>query len=561
MIQHIDVDGVPALLAPGSGQTRAGLAFRVGFVDEPLARRGITHLVEHLALHSAGVADYHYNGATGVEFTLFHMHGSDEDVATFLSGVCSSLLELPMHRLAIEKDLLRAEANGRGARVADDLPMWRHGARDYGMPGYPEWGLTAITEDELHEWVARYFTKENAVLWVAGERIPEGLKLMLPSGERRPLPTPSSALPETPAWFAGPSGALVWDALVPRCVAAPVFADVLERAMRREMRQESGLSYTVTTDYDTLGAERAVVTALADALPEKQGALVGAFTDVLAAMRIGRIHEADLAAVVKQRVEGLEEAARRGATVSGQALNLLVGAPVRDVAEMIDDVRAVTVAEVADIAAAAAASGLLRTPDTRADWAGYTAAPAFSEHTVDGTSYASLAEPGERLIIGAADGVSRSSQNTTATVRFDACSIVLAWPDGGRQLVGHDAMVVTVEPTLYADGPAAVARMDRHIPAGLRVDLPARDPGDIPQPPPVTVRGREARENRVAAVLGLIFLIPLALLCAMAAFGFVLFLTEGEDPAGDSILLAICTAGLVACGFAIHRCARRVYRR
>ncbi|WP_211193151.1 insulinase family protein [Actinoplanes sp. TBRC 11911] len=560
MIERIDVDGVPALLAPGSGQTRAGLAFRVGFVDEPLARRGITHLVEHLAPYSAGVADYHYNGATGVEFTLFDMHGSDEDVASFLSGVCSSLLELPMHRLAIEKDLLRAEANGRGARIADDLPMWRHGARDYGMPGYPEWGLAAVTEDELHEWVARYFTKENAVLWVAGDHVPEGLKLMLPNGERRALPTPSSALPETPAWFTGPSGVLVWDALVPRGAAAPVFADVLERAMRREMRQESGLSYTVTTDYDTLGAERAVVTAVADALPEKQGELVGAFTGVLDAMCAGRIHETDLAAVVKQRVEGLEEAARRGATVSGQALNLLVGAPVRDVAEMIDEVRAVTVAEVADVAAAAVASGLLRTPGTRADWAGYAAAPGFSDHTVDGTSYAALAEPRDHLIIGA-DGVSRTSSDTTATVRFDACSIVLAWPDGGRQLVGHDAMVVTVEPTLYADGRAAVTRLDEHIPAGLRVDLPARDPDGIPQPPAVAVRERRAPRDRVGAVVGLIVLIPLALLCAMAAFGLLLFITEGEDPVYNGVLMAIFAAGLVVCGFAIHRCARRVYGR
>jgi hypothetical protein len=503
VIEQVAVDGVPALIVAGSGKTRAGLAFRVGMVDEPLPRRGITHLVEHLALHSAGIADYHYNGATGVEFTFFHMHGGDQDVATFLSGVCASLNDLPMHRLGIEKDLLRAEANGRGGRVAEDLPLWRHGARDYGMPSYPEWGLAAITEDDLRAWVGRFFTKENAVLWVAGERIPDGLKLDLPHGERRALPPASSALPQTPAWFGGPGGVLVWDAVVPRGVGASVFADVLERAMRRELRQESGLSYTVNTDYETLGPERAVVTAVADALPEKQGALVGAFNDVLATMRVGRVDEADVATVVKQRVEKLEEPGSAAATVAGQALNLLVGAPVRDVAQMIEETRAVTATEIAAVAVAAHAAGLLRTPpQSRADWAGYVAAPASSERAVEGTTYVSLEDPAERLIIGP-EGISVIWSDSITTVRFDACSIALAWPDGARRLIGHDAMVVTVEPTLYARAAEALPWLDDRIPPGLRVDQPARDPKSIPQPPPAA--GPVPRQGRIWDILRAIY--------------------------------------------------------
>jgi hypothetical protein len=520
MIERADVDGVSALLVPGSGPTRAGLAFRVGFVDEPLARRGITHLVEHLALYSAGVADFQYNGATGVEFTVFQMHGGEEDVAGFLGGVCSSLRDLPLHRLATEKDLLRAEASGRGGRVAEDLPMWRHGARDYGMPSYPEWGLSAITEDELRAWVARYFTKENAVLWVTGpgDRVAAGLKLDLPSGERWPLPTPSSALPETPAYFAGPGRMLVWDALVPRGAAAWVFADVLERALRRELRQERGLSYLVRTDYETLGAERAVVTAVADALPGKQGEVVGAFTEVLARMRAGRIRSADLAAVVKQRIEDLDEAGRRGATAPGQALNLLVGAPVRDVTDVIEEIRTVTVAGLAGIADAASAAGLLQTPGSPAK--GYAPAPDSSGdgEAVGGTSYASLDDPDESLVIGP-EGVSLVTAGSTASVRFDACSIVLAWPDGARHFVGHDALLVAVEPSLYAGAGEAMPWLDERIPPAVRVDQPARDPGNIPRPRTRTAPAR----------------------------------------AGATVAL-ICLAGAAATGFAVYRRVRRFYR-
>ena len=53
----------------------AGLIFRVGRADETLARPGITHLLEHLALHRHGLADYHYNGATGRAITHFHIAG------------------------------------------------------------------------------------------------------------------------------------------------------------------------------------------------------------------------------------------------------------------------------------------------------------------------------------------------------------------------------------------------------------------------------------------------------------------------------------------------------
>ena len=45
------IDGIPVILAPGRDpRVTAGLAFRVGWADETLPTRGITHLVEHLAL-------------------------------------------------------------------------------------------------------------------------------------------------------------------------------------------------------------------------------------------------------------------------------------------------------------------------------------------------------------------------------------------------------------------------------------------------------------------------------------------------------------------------------
>jgi hypothetical protein len=237
----------------------------------------------------------------------------------------------------------------------------------------------------------------------------------------------------------------------------------------------------VKTDYETLGPVQAVVTAVADALPEKQGAVVKAFTGVLAAMSGGRVDAADVAAVVKQRIEALQEPGSRGTTVLGQALNLLAGIPALDVTEMIEETKTVTTSEVAAVAAEACASGLLRTPQSRADLPGYAAAPACSENAVDGISYVSLDDPLERLVIGP-EGVSRISPDSIATVRFDACSIVLAWPDGAREFIGHDAIVVCVEPSLHSGLHEALPWLDARTPPDLRVDLPPRDPAGIPQP-------------------------------------------------------------------------------
>ncbi len=50
-LEETTIDGVYTLFAPlDVPETRAGLVFRVGQADESLAVRGLTHLVQHLAL-------------------------------------------------------------------------------------------------------------------------------------------------------------------------------------------------------------------------------------------------------------------------------------------------------------------------------------------------------------------------------------------------------------------------------------------------------------------------------------------------------------------------------
>lgn len=481
MIQHLDVDGVPTLLAPTGGPMRAGLTFRVGTADETLARSGITHLLEHLALAPLGMADYHYNGATSPVFTTFHMQGSEQDIATFLTAVCANLTELPTGRLEVEKEILRTEWSNRGGSPVEAVPLWRHGARDFGLTSYPEWGLGALTGDDLRQWAARWFTRENAVLWIAGDRVPTGLRLALPAGVRQPVPAPSSALPHTPAYFVSGSRAVVLDAVVRRSTAASLFADVLERELFRSLRQEGGLSYTTTAGYDPRGDGYASLRALADALPEKQDAVLGGFIDTLAKLRVGRIEQSDLDSCVAKREDLLGTAEVDAARLPAYACNVLTGERNLTVDEHRAELKAVTVADLHAVAREVAGSALLMVPEgNTADWAGFVEAPTRSERTVDGTPYREREGDGE-LRVGI-DGVSYVGPGGPLTVTYADCAVLLAWPDGARQLIGSDAISMRIEPTMFELHPGAIRVIDSQVPADRQVVMPARDPERIPQP-------------------------------------------------------------------------------
>jgi zinc protease len=501
MIEQTVVDGIPTLLAPGTGAARGGITFRVGRADETLARSGITHLVEHLALHRLGLTDYHYNGSTGATVTHFFSQGSPETIAEYLTNVCAALHDLPLDRLDVEKQILRTESASRSRSPIEQLPLWRYGARGYGVLSYPEWGLTEITADDIRAWAARYFTRDNAVLWFSGMAAPENLRLDLPTGARMPLPELTNALPRTPAWFCGPPRTIAFHAHVPRSTAAQVFAAVLERELFRALRQEGGYSYTVATDYDPINPELAEVVALADAHPDKQSAALGAFIDVLAKLRWGTIDQVDLDGVRAKAAESLRDPDSEARRLPMAAFNVLTGSPVLDNEQIRQNIESVTAEEVQQVAEQAFTAGLLMTPPgPGAGWAGFVPAPTRSEAAVNGARYPMRNDGSHALVVGA-EGVSTTRPEGVATVHFAQTAVVLAWPDGGRLLIGYDGITCPVEPTLYPVDEATVARIDRSVPPGTVVRMPARDPETIPQPPPPPPRRKPRDQSRLRGVM------------------------------------------------------------
>ncbi|MER6415574.1 M16 family metallopeptidase [Streptomyces humidus] len=483
LVAHTVVDGIPALYAPASGkEITAGLFFRVGRADETLATAGLTHLVEHLALHRLGLSDLHYNGATANAYTLFHVTGREEEVVEYLNGVCAGLRDLPMQRLETEKEILRTEAAGRGGGPQQQMPLWRYGAQGYGLSSYTELGTWGLTPDQVRSWAETRFTRDNAVLWITSDRIPDGLDLTLPAGSRFPAPAATSALPVTPAYISGDDGHVVLTSVLRRSTAASVFADVLGRALFKDLRQEGGYSYSAEADYSPRDADFATLTAYADALPQKQDAVVGGFVDTLARLRAGRIEQAELDSARGKLLKMYDTPDLGAATLPSYALSLLLGHRILSPEQHKAELNAVTVQDLRAAAGEAWENALLQVPGRSVDWAGPTLAPQRSTTAVTGTRHQSLEDDDVTLVIGA-EGVSLVTPRGPVTVRYDACAAMTTRPDGSRALTGHDGFSVTVEPTLFRGvTPERIAALDAAVPPQAKVPMPAREPDRIPQP-------------------------------------------------------------------------------
>jgi predicted Zn-dependent peptidase len=496
-IHHAEVDGVPVLFAHHPGPVRAGLIFRVGVADETLGRTGLTHLVEHLALHRQGLADYHFNGATKAAFTHFQVQGTEPEVVAYLHNVCVCLTNLPMERLETEKEILRAEEAGR---EASQLPMWRYGARGYGLASYPEFGVPQLRSDDVRQWAESWFTSDNAVLWIAGERIPAGLALRLPRGRRRPMPTVTSALPECPAYFSDGTGGILLDAVVGDRSAARLYAGVLGRALFRALRQEGGYSYTATAGYGSRRDGFALVTAFADALPEKQDAVLGEFVDVLAGFQVGRIEQADLDAVRAHADAALTAPDAAAQRLPAAAELLLAGRPPHGLDQLRAELWAATLPDLHAVAREAADTALAQVPrGERLDWAGFAPAPVHSSYAVEGRHFAAASGDGTTLVVGR-EGVSLVGNGGPATVLYRACAARLGWPDGGRRLIGDDGLSVPVEPELYGVDPQTLAGIDAAVPPSSVVWLPPRQARPRPAiaAVPRSEKGRPGNSRRGA---------------------------------------------------------------
>ncbi|MFC6237375.1 insulinase family protein [Longivirga aurantiaca] len=488
------VDDVWVVHADEPGPLRATLTFRVGKADETLPTNGITHLVEHLTLFPLGQRPHYQNGSVRTSVTTFDTSGEPEEVARFLTGVCTGLSSLPVDRLETEVRVLDTEAGKRGYGTSSALLSWRFGPAGPGLWSFDEFATATVDGAALQQWATERFTRENAVL-VLSAPPPPGLTLPLPPGPRRDVPALEEVLPATPAWFRHGFPDVAALAPVPRSVAAVAYSYALQNALVDKLRFELGVAYSPTVDYDPYDGSTALMWITGDSHPEH--------LDQVAQVLAGTIASLADDGTSSERLEEYRTNARKlwdspDASVAlayTAAMELLMTGAVTPLQQRIAEVEAVTLDDVHAFARTVRDSLLYGLPEGAELTAGQAEpAPELStEEPVEGTSHALIGgnSRSDRMVV-APEGISGvRADGVHATVRFATARAVLAWPDGRRVLIAPDGVTVTVEPTLWESGEQIVTVVDAAT-AGVRVPRTARNPEDIPLPPtpPSTGLGR-----------------------------------------------------------------------
>lgn len=467
-----DTGSVPVVWQEAPGPLIAAIGFRVGRADEPLARSGLTHLVEHLAASGLGRRLYDYDGFVNGTTTWFGFRGEPDELVAYASHLSRSLADLPLDHLATELGVLRAEEARRGLSIAGRFLTLRYGARGWGTYDLPEYGLFDVEADQVAAWAQRWFGARNAVVWMTGPP-PEGFALDLAPGRRHPEP-PLAPLPRRlPAWTTHARPVTAASLLLPRGAASVVAAAVLQARLRHTVRDVDGSSYDVALALDDLDGATTHVLVTVDGPSASVVEALAAVTEALAADGPAAEeldHERALA--VRRRADPMASPGRLAAAAGAALCGWPAGYP--------GDVSA---AAVAAALAEGLASALYLVPvGTPVPSLLGSPLAALPVDPVAGRAHrpAGAGRGDPRRLVVSAEGVSERDGERTMTVRTAEASAVLAWRNGARLLVGHDATALAVDPSQWRGASAAMAALDAALPDRLVVGMGERPPWSRP---------------------------------------------------------------------------------
>lgn len=551
------------LYALRPGRAAGGLVFRVGYADETLPTSGTTALVVALALRAVERPGLDVAARVGPAVTEMRVSGSDDRVRATLRDLARALVDLPVrHR--------RTETRSLRERVADGvaMPPWRYGLHGYGLGPSQYTGLHRTTDEDLRAWARERFTASNTVAWFTGETAPD-LDLPLPDDVRVPAPAPVPPV-EVPARSLpadAPAGGtkVLWDALVPDVPAVAVLAEVARRAVFKNLRHDRGWTYDVSASVDVIDGKHTTLQISAGLRPETAAAATGEFLDTWGRLRYA-VEAEELEATRAHLLVAFDEPHQEAVWLPDDAVRTLLGRPVPSPAERRAAIAEVTAADVVSLARQAWDSGLLVTPVGQG-WAGTSLVPRGAGEPVPGRAFERV-DADATLVVGD-EGVTLRDGRTRVTVRFDEAAALLAYPDGGRLLIGLDGAQVPFEPTLHDDlGVRDVAELvDPNLPAELVVPVPRQGAPERPDGDEIQ-RAEQARierkvaegtltgSNREMAVavgrLALVVLLVLALLAGVGGTilcGATLMAWVASWPDGPwQVPALVVPAGLVSAG-------------
>jgi hypothetical protein len=299
-IIEYELDGVRTFWVETEPPTTAALMFRVGISDESIRERGITHLVEHLALSAAGHTSLAFNGRVSIRDTIFDVAGDHSEVGAFFTDLTAAISDLPVDRLETEVGILFAEDLRSAGSNFDYLLGVIYGCGGPGGLHYPEFGLRWVGKREVDSWRNSAFTRANAVLAVAGPRRLTST-LSLPSGSALvQQPLTQFVRVDQPTRVATQPAGMCLGAARPRSTALLCGVEVTRERLTQRLRLQIGASYAVSAEYVPLSRTDAYTFLGADCEAGKARMMSTEFVNTIDALLSGGPDVGEISAAVSR---------------------------------------------------------------------------------------------------------------------------------------------------------------------------------------------------------------------------------------------------------------------
>jgi zinc protease len=485
-IHETEIDGVPTLWVDGAGPLTAILGFRVGVADEPMPQRGVTHLVEHLALGPLGVTEYEHNGTVEGARTIFVAAGSNDEVVAFMDHVTRSLADLPTDRILHERAVLRRESAEQGGAIGGLLRGYRFGAGGHGGVADEEHGVGWLGPEPVRRWADGRFGRENAVL-VINRAPPPGLRLHLADGPLWPVPPAREpswlALPSYLAW---PHSGVALTYTMNRTSSATIAAHVLHRRARGALRVEDGSVYDVAFDTEPLDTSMAHVLYGTDTAESNVAAVTGRLIGVHDQLVAGGPTVEEIATEVNSLRRDFEHPDARFAYADRLGFDRLLGLPLRTPDELLAQRAAVRPEEVRAALADGGTRMMVASSAENPAPDRFQPYPMTSASKVDGeaVSPAGFRLPGmgprERLIVGRDGFAIRAGGTDMAVVRYDEL-VMVEHTAGARNVVAADGSRIEIVGKAWRGGQQILEAIDTRAAPEL-VACDEHSPGALADP-------------------------------------------------------------------------------
>ena len=455
--QREQIDGVTVWWREVPTPFTGSIVFRAGRADEVFSTSGVSHMVEHLALFPIGKQVYGYNGFVDHLRTGFYAWGDPGQVVGFLRQVSQHLVSLPFDRLEHERRVLITEDDKvpHGNVLAD-----RFGAQGFGLVDYSQWGLRAITVEQIESWARERFTKDNCVVSFTG-RIPEDFALELPRGTRsappEPMPIPGLV---TPSHVQAGEGHASISMVGTRDASHYMSLRILQERAMEALRRDLGVSYQVESGWMPLGADHVHTVMEADVARE-QGTLVSKeLIDVVNRLADDGPDPSELAHIVAQYEAAMNEPTWGFSELESAGMDELTGRTHLSPRELIQELQGVSREDARTAFQAVVGSAILSLPEDVTVPAGRFEAASFSrpeEPPANAREYLRFdgADREPRIFLSDS-AIALTKDDEGVVIDLDDAVALLRFRDGVHSIVRSNGGYISVNADTHRDGLALV---------------------------------------------------------------------------------------------------------